>query len=463
MKLTPEDLQSLRQLAATVSDDRPEYIVVLRRLRQAYETYATPKIVTEWQAKHPHAARSEFFTDTYKTVLANYGDAGKSFEEAFMHATGERLLRGFLTRFGVTPYHMDDVIQELHMKFAKGRMAEKYNPFVTTWRAYVRVSVQRFVLSFNKSKQVRREPTYQGTYGNGEPKAFDPISMEPEIPPEAVLAMDSFIDEFERRLLRQPHYEAVELDRYKFVCTILPPGIPELPVRTPKIAYFIRAGKNSGHRIEPVHLPPGWHRGYAVLYPQDLVTDVREVSDNLRLPQVVRSPMVLYLMLRAGYSTTEVAAYFRAGRSTLNLWVSNLSSLFRKCWRESPEIPAELRGLGYAYCPACGRAFEEVPDKTTKLGKHVVFTVDGPRTVTIEGKSLELGDLLSTHIPGGLLHQELGKAHWVATEDGDPYSAPWCCCGKAVVVKSPLDCYPWSRSRNTAKEPERAKIPVCVV
>ena len=385
--LTPESGSILESLAKECSRDGEE-AATLKVFMDGFLRYGKEavEVLAKSDPFYASCPWEDFYRDRYRLLLENIGFAGRTYEQAFLSIDGRSQLCQLVRSTGVKRAEdVEDIVQELSGKWWRAKYAEKYNPLISSWRTFLLVAIKRYVISYRKRKSTRVTPgvlsldmeSDEGSYGRTIITGlYDPDQEEI---PGGHLIVREVIEDWEDYLRRRKPIRTQVRRDFKKLCTLLPPGVTEIPTTDEKTVFFLKGGVHNS-RVTTREL---YEVGTSIMVPneqlvdyisEDPVTRAQLVDaitgefitqkdflnpnyDPLVMIKVERALMDFYQLLMQGYQVDEIANKLRMAFPSVRSRIRKLECMFREFWTVSNKIPSEskIRAASTYKCPGCYR------------------------------------------------------------------------------------------------------------
>jgi len=377
-----EDVDVLESLARECSRDGEE-AETLKILINGFSLYSEEaiNILANLKKKRTYDSWEEFYRDRYRLLLENIGFAGQTFEQAFSSSNGRDWLCQLVRSTGVLHDEVEDIVQEMSIKWVKAKWVDRYNPLVSSWRNFLLNPIQNYVNSHNRKKGRKVTtgawPLDTDVDERGRTAASCLYDLDQDSYPEDNLIRQEVMEDWERYLrLQKPIRTAVRRD-FEKLCTLLPPGITEIPTAVEMDIFYLQGGLLNSRvttpelndiRIYPMvpnHLlvdyivqDPVDHAQYVNMINGDFITQKDFPNPNYDHSIMVkeqRTWMDLYNLLMASLQVEEIARELKMAPPSVPARIQRLESLFRAFWLTSTKIPRKSKRLAAKTykCPRC--------------------------------------------------------------------------------------------------------------
>jgi DNA-directed RNA polymerase specialized sigma24 family protein len=379
--LTPEDQRVIELLARECSREG-EGAETTKILMDGFSLYGEEALSV---SKKKYASREEFFKDKCELLLENIRFAGQTFEQAFASKSGRDCLCKLVRCTGVPSADIEDIVQEISRRFWRVKWVERYNPLISTWRNFLLVPIQRYVITYRTRRNKKvitnavRLSKDSGVDENGATLESALYDINQNISPEDNIIRQEIIEDWESYLRSQKPIRTVVYTSFKKMCTLLPPGMPEIPTEEEKDVFFLRGGiynsrvttKELCERdIFPV-IPNYLLVDYIAQDLVDCVPYVDETTGDFVTQKDFPNPdydpsakvtthrtwMDLYILLMQNFQIEEIARELKVVPPSVPARIKKLESMFRDFWIVSVKIPRESKLLAAKtyQCPNCYR------------------------------------------------------------------------------------------------------------
>lgn len=383
--LTPESMITLELLARECSRSESEEIETMKIFVNGFSLYSEEAINLLAQANKYYDSWEEFYRDRYRLLLENFGFAGQTFEQAFLPSKGRDWLCQLVRSTGVLNDDVEDIVQEISRKWWQAKWVERYNPLVSPWRNFLLKPIQRCVNTY-WSKRGRKVTTgalsldmenERDNYGRTAASClYDPSQ---DWSPEDNLIRQEVMDDWEEYLRKQkPIRTAVRRDFDK-MCTLLPPGITELPAAIETDVFYLQGGLLNSRvttrelnevaiwpmvpnrlLVDYITEDPVDHAQYVDIVTGEFITQKDFPNPNYDPSIMIKEQRTwadLYALLMGGLQVEEIARELRMAPPSVPARIQRLESLFLKFWTVSDKVPRESKILAAKTyrCPYCHR------------------------------------------------------------------------------------------------------------
>lgn len=375
------DKTKLAELALSYSIDENSEEIYQRALR-GFKSFGSPEIKKRYYGND----HQRYLEEGFRRIVENW-------EFCFRDATvwGEprtqSLLLSLLRKYQCPSEDIEDHVNNLVLKWLRCGYAEAYNPLIANWSTYLGIAVKNWVISVFKKR--KRTPTSVGVslhsqnVESGVEYHSDPCPSQVDPSPYEWLVFQEALVDFEEWLLEQESFRTIVFKGYKKLVTLLPPGMPSVPLKKPQCAYLVRQGRTKQHRV---HLNTG----------RELLWDISKCKRIRTNPKydpafsqpLYRSPYKLYKVLTGpgNPQVDDVASILQVGDSTVHLWIHQLEDLFRRWWSQSEVLSPEVREIAYALrCPGCGATHTQKPEPEKRLCTKVEQNGETRTRINVEG------------------------------------------------------------------------------
>lgn len=366
IELENQDLEILSQLARERSSDEIHYQEVKQILIDGFSKFADQELIDFF------GSREKLFARRVDWLLENYSYAGQDSATVFSSDSGRKNILRIVRSCGVPVKDIEDLVQDIVFKFWRHHHAEKYNPLKAPWSHHVRHSVKTCVNNFWAKRD--RTPTDKGfpfqQYSpptDSDQLEIEPYSLEQDPTPDQKMVLEEFYREWEDYISLEKSFRTGVYRGYRELCTLIPPGVPQIPTLVPMNLYVVAKGKKNFR----VTIPEWVSMNQSILVPVERLSPYPvegsldtstlrsfpnpEFRDGQEAQRYERTPLDVYHLLERGYQVDEIARELKIGPSTAHNWVRQIQEVFRRFWLTSNLIPESAKYLAVPtyYCSKC--------------------------------------------------------------------------------------------------------------
>ena len=389
--LTSEDMTVIESLARECSREGEENEIT-EVLVHGFSYYGEDEFLRDFPS------REEYFRGKYRLLLENIGFAGQTFEWAFASKDGRDWLCQMVRGQGVPNSDIEDIVQEISRKWWKARWVERYNPLISSWRNFLLVPIQRYVKTYrvNQGKKVTSgafpldAENEQDKYGNTAASCLYDLGQEGS--PEDSVIRQEVMEDWESFLESQPPIRTAVRRDFDRLCTLLPPGITDIPTEEEKTIFFLRGGYYNSRvmteelenscmvpnqlLVDYITEDPVTHEQCIDEITGDFVTQKDYPNPNYDPSIMVkqqRTWMDLYKLLMEGFQVEEIAHALKMAPPSVPARIQRLESLFRSFWLISTKVPTESKILAVKtyQCPNCDRLDRNQREECSECGEDM--------------------------------------------------------------------------------------------
>jgi hypothetical protein len=386
LNLTPGDCAFIESLARECSREGEE-AETTKLLIDGFATYGEEALSyfetkREWKF---YASKKELFKDTFRSLFENIGFAGQTFKQAFSSDNERDGLCQLVRSTGVPFSDVEDIVQDISLKWVQGEYVEGYNPLISSWRHYLMVAIRNSVASYHESR-TRKVMTDAMSLdveneldGSGKTVVSCLYDPDQEEFPEGAMIVQEVLEDWERFLARRKPIRMIARNISENLCTILPPGTKDVPTEDELNVFFLQGGYYRS-RVTTREL---WDLGICPMIPneqlvdyisEDLVTHVPIIDpvtgefvtqkdfpnhnpDPSLLVDEQRTWMEFYRLLMQDLQIEEIARELKMAPPSMPARIRRLEALFRSFWLISTKVPRESKILAVKTyrCPGCYR------------------------------------------------------------------------------------------------------------
>lgn len=380
--LTPESVTILESLAKECSREGEE-AETTKTLIDGFSMYSEEAIDLLAKARKTYDSWEEFYQDRYHLLLENIVFAGKTFEQAFSSKDDRDRLCQLVRSTGVPTSDIEDIVQEMSRKWWQSKWVERYNPLVSPWRNFLLKPIKNYVSTCNL-RQSRKVTTgavpldrddERDDYGDTAASRLYDLSADEF--PENNLIIQEVMEDWEIYLRSQKPIRTVVLRDFKKMCTLLPPGTPDIPTEEEKDIFFLQGGYYNS-RVTTYEL---YDNNITLMVPNEMLVDYITTVDHVQYVDEVTGEFItqkdfpnphydpsvaireqrtwadLYDLLMQGLQVEEIARELKMAPPSVPARIQKLESLFRDFWLVSTKIEWESKiSAAKTYlCPCCQR------------------------------------------------------------------------------------------------------------
>jgi hypothetical protein len=380
--LTPESVNILELLARECSREGEE-AEILKIFIDGFSLYSEEAINILARLNKTYDSWEEFYRDRYRLLIENYGFTGQTFEQAFSSSNGRDWLCQLVRSTRVLNDDVEDIVQEMSLKWVKARWVERYNPLVSPWRNFLLKPIQRYVHTY-KSRRSKKVTT--GAFSldrehdrdkHGRTAASCLYDLNQDEFLEDDLIRQEVMEDWERYLRLQKPIRTIVRRDFEKLCTLLPPGTIEIPTLVEMNVFYLQGGRFNSRVTTPelndigicpmvpnyllvdyITQDPVDHAQYVDMFTGDFITQ-KDFSNPNYDPSIMikerRTWMDFYTLLMAGLQIEEIAHTLRMAPPSIPARIQRLESMFRAFWLVSSKIPRENKILAAKTykCPGC--------------------------------------------------------------------------------------------------------------
>jgi hypothetical protein len=297
-------------------------------------------------------------------------------------------LQGLWPPHAMTESEQDGVIAAVAsiVGHALGDYAEKYNPLIAPWGNYLREPIRRYVISYYKRKNTR---VLAGVVSldwvneqddSGRTLASCLHDLDQVWFPERRLIGQETMRAWEEYLNQRNPIRITVRNLSGKLCTLLPPGIGEIPTTVDIDVFFLQGGLYNSRvttkelyelgicptvpnqqLVDYISEDSVTHAQYIDVVTGDFVTQKHFPNPHPDPAMVIkeqRTWMELYTLLMQGLQADEIARALRMAPTSMSGRIKKLEKLFREFCLASSTVPQgeiKLRAAKSYRCPHCRR------------------------------------------------------------------------------------------------------------
>lgn len=387
-------------LAELVTEDE------LPMFTKYFQRYGTRKL------RARHATVREFF----ETHLEKYRtqDRRPRTTEELGDPEITKQIRSLLRKFGASFDELDDLMQEVLLKFVRLKFAEHYNPLYGPWYAYLSRGVKNTFITYRTGRKVYAKTSsfFVGKEDNKsmEDQVVDFTSQEAF---DHVLG-NEIMEDFKLFIKTRAYSRRNQNPPIRWLAVLKPPGTRDCPITQPTMAYVSHVNDATLWVVMP-----DTKRSY--LFPQDALLELRQPIKTINPEMEEWYPSELLDMFLKGWEKKDITSMISISIPTLKNWERSLEDLFCQWWSRTPYVSEELKSLGRdLVCPGC-KGVSQLPEKTEvrkariECVNHRDFFKTDPMGQEVSGRWCPHCDewSLCRAIPGSALRQYLkGQFPW---------------------------------------------------
>lgn len=345
--LTAQDERTIELLAANPEE--------ASKLKRYFQRYGGEQFVQRY------ASRELFFRTHVKQFRTRNRIPPKIDDTSLF-----RQIKAHLCKLRAPYGELEDLTQEVLLKFLRLGFIDRYNPLASPWNNYLQRGVQNtYITHQTQGRRVFHRKI----------KSLDePISPKDPTRTKVSVLLDYLGEGSHDILLRQEVLADIRasLDffqgcrrrrsrKIKWSATLQAPGTYHCPVQSPtSVELLTIKGSTAWGRL------PSERK--VLLFPLDCLTDISEVTTRSRILLTTINPRRLFDLYLQGGSREEIAEELHILPANLKAWNLVLEDAFANWWASSPYIEPEVRHLGRSrICPGCAKLYETLPTRYTQF------------------------------------------------------------------------------------------------
>ncbi len=395
--MKPSDHEILQKLVS--EDELPMFTKIFQR-------YGTRKL----RARHESVQEFfEEFLEKFRTL-----DRRPRTTEELGDAATTKQIKSLLLRFGASRQELDDILQEVLLKFVRLKFAEHYNPLYGPWSSYLYRGVKNTFITYRTGrKSYAKTVSFNGPSEESKSLESQVVDFTVAEAFEQVLG-NEVMNDFKQFIKNRSYSRRNQNPPIRWLAVLKPPGTRDCPLTQPTMAYVSHVNDATLWVVMPET-----KRSY--LFPQDSLLELRQPIKTISPELEAWYPSELLDMFLKGWDKKDITSMISISIPTLKNWERSLEDLFCQWWSRTPYVSEELKSLGRdLVCPGC-KGVSPLPEKMeTKKARiecvnHRDFFKTDPMGQEVAGRWCpHCGEWsLCRAIPGSALRQYLkGQFPW---------------------------------------------------